>query len=85
MTSPRDPTQAIAMSERRRALTGRGASTSDARSSPLSRDSSSDTLDKLNYSSSHEIPIPEARDGFFDYRDEKTLRSVCCKHICACA
>jgi hypothetical protein len=69
------------MSERARALAVRGTLASDATLSPLSRDSSSDTLNKLNDPGSPEVPVPEARDGFFDYRDEKTLRSVGCKQI----
>lgn len=52
--------------------------------SPLSRDSSSDTLNRMSGGpstmtrdpSSPGIRIPETRDGFFDYRDEKALRSV---------
>ena len=65
------------MTERRRALVADSVSASDATSSPMSRDSSVDTLNKLNDNGNHGIPIPEARDGFFDYREEKTLRSVC--------
>jgi len=66
------------MSERRKALIADSFSASDATSSPMSRNSSVDTLNKLNDNGNQGgIPIPEARDGFFDYRDEKTLRSVC--------
>lgn len=53
-------------------------------SSPLSRESSTDTLNRLgggpsgllDHPSSPAIQIPESRDGFFDYRDERALRSV---------
>ena len=68
----------IAMSER---LIAQGTSASDATSSPLSREPSSDASNRFNDPGGHEIPVPEARDGFFDYRDEKTLRSVCCRTI----
>lgn len=50
-------------------------------SSPLSRENSTDTLSRLggpglDHPSSPAIQIPESRDGFFDYSDERALRSV---------
>lgn len=72
------------MSERKKALTG----DLPASSSPLSRDSSTDTLNRVLSSGSADpaspgISAPAVRDGFFDYSDEKTLRSVCLALILA--
>ena len=70
------------MSGRRTALVTDNDSASGGASSPLSGDSN-DTLNKMNENgnANAEIAVPETRDGFFDYRDEKTLRSVCCKSV----
>lgn len=65
------------MSGRKKALT----SDPQLPSSPLSRNSSTDTLNRVvaqgsSNPASPGISAPVVRDGFFDYSDEKSLRSV---------
>ena len=43
---------------------------------PLSRDHSGDALDALNGDKNPGTAIPQARDGFFGYTEERSIRSV---------